>query len=36
MEISAKVYAIAKGEDKIKKLYSTMQECVPVIKQEGY
>lgn len=36
MATSAKVYAIAKGEDNLKKLYSIMQECVPVIKSEGY
>ena len=36
MELTAKVYAAAKSEVLLKKLYSIMQECVPVIKQEGF
>lgn len=36
MEIVAKVYVIANGEEFLKKLYSIMQECVPVIKDEAY
>ena len=36
MEIIGKVYAVANGEEVLKKLYSIMQECVPVILEEGY
>ena len=36
MELSVKVFAIAKGEDNLKKMYKIMQECVPVVEEEGY
>ncbi len=36
MELSVKVFAIANGEDNLKKMYKIMQECVPVIDEEGY
>ena len=36
MELSVKVFAIAKGEDNLKKMYKIMQESVPVIEEEGY
>lgn len=36
MELSVKVFAIAKGEDNLKKMYNIMQECVPAIEEEGF
>lgn len=36
MEVSAKVFAIAKNEETLKKIYEIMKEHVPVIAEEDY